>query len=1069
MTTLVGRLPLPAAYGTLGAEGEPVAQGQGVVSASKLNTARSVVFLSLSVLVLLRMTGQPGSADRPADSMEVRALVLTRGTFEVRVPAPPGAAREVQLAVTITPAAGGLPRRERVRAVLRPVQWATRLEQFPQVEAAEPAPQQAWVGELPIAPTPPGDYLLEARVIERRGKAADAREGPSYHCLVSVHPRPAWLEARAGWQGTEELLQPWPPLRLTRQGQTWQMACWNRTLSLADEAPLFTQITSGGHPLLAAPARILAYNGQGQPLRPAGRWQVEQRSRHRLTLSRDLVGPGGAVRLTLSQEYDGFTWCQIALLGGTLNRLELCLPLRRETTEWLYYWPFRGGYFGDLTNLIHLRYPGEGWSSDFRHYLWLGNTEAGLLWTAESSRFWQRPEEADTIQVLPQGDRTELHLRFLKGDALLRQGTLAFGFQITPVKPWPAEPLHQRVSTFWWASSLLDRYHPPGRLHYDLPLPPDPHRGTLDFFLSPHFDVTIAEEKGSRPLMTLAGPTSRWEVRWLNHSPGLEMFLSTSQGQIEGYGYLYLGGVARKDEWFRITFTWSRERTEVFLNGQPALSLGVSKQSQPLENPGGILLGEPLTSLTFAEGFAADELRLLSEPRPPAQIDATPPSELLPLTLLHDTFDGPAQPLRQIQGGQAVPGARGNGWRVIGHDAPAGTEITLDRLRQAGYRAVTLAENWTTGWGGMEPAHPDELRALVRAAHARGLKVLVYFGFEVSDHLEEVQRFGHELTSDGEVGPHVGRPDYYFPPHDGSRRVYGHATAGPNRERLLAGMEYLLKEYEIDGFYLDGTTLPGGCLNPYIEGATWRDERGELHGTMPLLETRRFAQRMRWLVDHYRPGGVIYSHTSSVLLVPTICFSDVLYNGEQIAYSPDLQKTGWFLADVPLDYYRLLLCGRPWGVPLDDCNTSGGAQRIGLALLHNSGADAYQWDESRWPLRQAWLDRDLWHADFHPYWEVDVRWPDRPPAVHVSFYRGRDGRHTLVITNFSPEPHYLVLPFAAVVGTDPQVAPPRPTVLYPTSAPKWRVNGHHWEGYCPPGTTLVIGSAEPPATAENSR
>ena len=206
---------------------------------------------------------------------------------------------------------------------------------------------------------------------------------------------------------------------------------------------------------------------------------------------------------------------------------------------------------------------------------------------------------------------------------------------------------------------------------------------------------------------------------------------------------------------------------------------------------------------------------------------------------------------------------------------------TLDTLKNAGYSVVSLSEPWTKDWGDTEPANPDYLRKLVNAAHEREMKVIVYFGWEVGTGLEWTKRFGWELTHDGRTDPEAATSKKGW-----GTLPFGRSTMGPEQERILAGMQRLLTEYKVDGFYLGGTQIPGGCSNPYIEGATWQDEAGKTYGTFTILASRDFAKRMRWLVDHYRPGGVIYGHTSAILVIATNGFCDILFNGEQMLSSP---------------------------------------------------------------------------------------------------------------------------------------------------------------------------------------
>ncbi|HOS44604.1 MAG TPA: DUF6067 family protein, partial [Armatimonadota bacterium] len=71
--------------------------------------------------------------------------------------------------------------------------------------------------------------------------------------------------------------------------------------------------------------------------------------------------------------------------------------------------------------------------------------------------------------------------------------------------------------------------------------------------------------------------------------------------------------------------------------------------------------------------------------------------------------------------------------RVEEHPRPDGKPgLLLDRVAESGANVVAVHEFWNGLQNYWVADRPDEIKALVRACHARGLKVIPYFGYELS-------------------------------------------------------------------------------------------------------------------------------------------------------------------------------------------------------------------------------------------------------------------------------------------------------------------------------------------------
>ena len=364
----------------------------------------------------------------------------------------------------------------------------------------------------------------------------------------------------------------------------------------------------------------------------------------------------------------------------------------------------------------------------------------------------------------------------------------------------------------------------------------------------------------------------------------------------------------------------------------------------------------------------------------------------------------------------------------------------IDRCRQAGIKVIHLCEWWTTAWGGTEPREPESLKQLVQEAHERGMAVIVYFGFEIDDSVQAFKNHPWEMLGGDPRLRHYVERRYYGPARydraKPSRKTYGSDRSGPEMERILAGMEKLLIDYDIDGFYLDGTQLPTGSLR----------------------RARELMKRMRYLVDTHSTRGIIYAHTSSRNNIAVNAFGDVVYNGEQLRAIRELKSRDSIVGAIPTDYTLLLMNGTPWGVPHDLCE--GQPAFADLAQVLNVGVNTYQWREDYWPLQKVWVEADLWHAAYTPPQEIAPRWKDCPSGVFASHFLSGDKLHTVLVYNGQSGALELDLPARQVLGLDENATVGMPRVAFCREKLTWQAREDTWHGIVPAGQMVILQMQE---------
>ncbi|UCH36567.1 MAG: FAD-dependent oxidoreductase, partial [Armatimonadota bacterium] len=137
------------------------------------------------------------------------------------------------------------------------------------------------------------------------------------------------------------------------------------------------------------------------------------------------------------------------------------------------------------------------------------------------------------------------------------------------------------------------------------------------------------------------------------------------------------------------------------------------------------------------------------------------------------------------------------------------SESQLDALKAAGVRTVAFHEHWTDIESYTETTYGDQLRRFVRACHDRGIQVLIYFGFLISDLAPEWPAYGDECV----IQPRGGYEPYNYPPQP-LQNAYKVCYRSVWQDFLAHGIARLMADYDLDGVYLDGTADPfDGCVN----------------------------------------------------------------------------------------------------------------------------------------------------------------------------------------------------------------------------------------------------------------
>ncbi len=325
-------------------------------------------------------------------------------------------------------------------------------------------------------------------------------------------------------------------------------------------------------------------------------------------------------------------------------------------------------------------------------------------------------------------------------------------------------------------------------------------------------------------------------------------------------------------------------------------------------------------------------------------------------------------------------------------DAVYGNDDTLiKRIAASGAKWLILHEDWTVIQNYGLAYDENAFKEFVNKCHKLGLKVMVYFGYEISTLYHDFNSICDESLNKNVNGNFVGGWQ-----REPMQRDYTVCYAGKYSDVMLERVKYAMDNYGVDGIYTDGTYIPWECANE-AHGCGWHDAKGELHCVYPIYAVRDHVKKLYEIV-HSR-GGRIDTHQSSCCMTATLGFADSYYDGENIQ--------GFLKEDISnlkTDTFRTEFMGLNMGIPCQFISYTEDNYTMrmlsGNTLIHNVFPRATHIEDLDY-ISQLWQIYDDFGTDtaeWRPYWEKqDVSADNRD--TYLSYYK-KDDSLLLIINSF---------------------------------------------------------------------
>jgi hypothetical protein len=252
-------------------------------------------------------------------------------------------------------------------------------------------------------------------------------------------------------------------------------------------------------------------------------------------------------------------------------------------------------------------------------------------------------------------------------------------------------------------------------------------------------------------------------------------------------------------------------------------------------------------------------------------------------------------------------------------------------------------------------------------------------------------------------------PESNYHRDDIVQNCYTACGNGPFEDLILDGIAKLADQADIDGVYMDGTTVAWYCENPTHLGCGVNRGDGTYYGHMPVRAVREFMKRLRNIFVQRGKNVYMDAHMGGVINLATESFCDYLHEGEQLhRYKPGFRLTP--------DAFAVGYMGKQLGFHTNMMQgpLTSFEEGCAIALVHDAqvlnGPDCiYKALEDYQDTATAWV----------PYWANSPLYRVSPSGVLGSMYLKKD-RAMLVFGSQTEDASECTVDISGLLGRLPK-------------------------------------------------
>lgn len=231
----------------------------------------------------------------------------------------------------------------------------------------------------------------------------------------------------------------------------------------------------------------------------------------------------------------------------------------------------------------------------------------------------------------------------------------------------------------------------------------------------------------------------------------------------------------------------------------------------------------------------------------------------------------------------------------------------FDLLKERGVTTLILHEKWnkSQNFPQLSEYTTAQIRYICDECHKRDIRVLTYFGYEISTLSTLWTDRNHALSRTDRDGS--APTGWWRVPFQRDLVV---CYASDYSDVLINGITEIMDTCHTDGVYLDGTDYPRECFNT-SHGCGWYDSAGNLRCKYPITAIRGFFRRLYEEITSR--GGHINLHSSGCVNFTALPYVHQRWAGEDL----QIHLMHHNSEDINLDYFRAAYLGQSSGVPVE--------------------------------------------------------------------------------------------------------------------------------------------------------
>lgn len=313
------------------------------------------------------------------------------------------------------------------------------------------------------------------------------------------------------------------------------------------------------------------------------------------------------------------------------------------------------------------------------------------------------------------------------------------------------------------------------------------------------------------------------------------------------------------------------------------------------------------------------------------------------------------------------------------------TEIGFDRLKRLGVEVLYIHEKWNDIQNSpvLTDRTKERAKYIIYECHKRGIKVIPYFGMEISSLSPYFAEFGDEWKVKHYQDRVMISGSWNRWPAQRALKVCLNSGWA---DVFVQGIIKVVEELGFDGIYLDSTMRQRHCTNSK-HGCGYQDSEGNWHTTYYQEGIRKVFKALYKYT--YERGLIMNSHCAGAMNLMALGYCTSVWEGETFQ-DPLLHGV---ISKMPEGHIRMAFGSKHFGVPVYSLCYSNEPvwtyhNAVATQLLHNSMPKPVDYTVALEETSQIWKIYDSFpiaNSKWKPYYS-DNGVATSDSRVKVSYY-----------------------------------------------------------------------------------